>query len=289
MISIPKTEYMALGRCVVGAATQEDYAEQVWKHVCSDCGRGFPTKHGLAVHRGRNCRLAGREEYEVEKVVGVRGVPAERFYLVRWKGWAEQDDSWINWRQLDAQDAVDDFWEGAALDRSRAVWEDAEEGLRCRQCCKLFGRQQDLKAHHTKRACAWRVASRVGSKAERAVLRQKMAEAHKDKGYVKLGEKRLKAAFVFKYLGIEFAADGDRKVGLEIRMEKAADRFRQLGSIWHSASLSVKVKLRLYVAGVASVLVYGSECWDLADSTCSAVRAWNARRLATLTGRSINV
>ena len=49
----------------------------------------------------------------------------------------------------------------------------------------------------------------------------------------------------------------------------------------------MKVKLRLYVAGVASVLVYGSECWDLAGSTCSAVRAWNARRLATLTGRSI--
>ena len=77
-------------------------------------------------------------------MVDVRGWPQERFYRVRWAGFDEDQDSWVNWRQLDAQDAIDAFWEGSGMDRSKPVWESAEEGLRCRQCCRLFRRDQDL-------------------------------------------------------------------------------------------------------------------------------------------------
>ena len=47
------------------------------------------------------------------------------------------------------------------------------------------------------------------------------------------------------------------------------------------------LKLRLYEAGVVSVLVYGSECWDITAKTATAVQAWNARRLSMITGREI--
>jgi hypothetical protein len=70
-------------------------------------------------------------------------------------------------------------------------------------------------------------------------------------------------------------------------MEQAADRFRQMGSLWNSSELSRGLKLRLYEAGVVSVLAYGSECWDITEKAASAVRAWNARRLAMITGREI--
>ena len=43
-------------------------------------------------------------------------------------------------------------------------------------------------------------------------------------------------------------------------MEQAADRFRQIGNLWNSSELSVGLKLRLYKAGVFSVLAYGCEC-----------------------------
>ena len=70
-------------------------------------------------------------------------------------------------------------------------------------------------------------------------------------------------------------------------MEQAASRFRQLGRIWHSAEISTGLKLRIYVAGVLSILQYGSECWDITEKSSKGIRAWNARRLALLTRREI--
>ena len=125
---------MAVRDFVVEAAVKQDYEEHKWPFPCDDCGRGFECKHGLAVHRGRYCKQYGKASLELEKIVDVRGTPEERFYRVRWAGFGEDDDQWINWRQLDALDAIDQFWEGAtSLDRSKTVWLDLENGLRCRQ------------------------------------------------------------------------------------------------------------------------------------------------------------
>jgi exonuclease III len=288
-ISRPKTEFMAIRDFAVSAAVQEDYDVQEWGFQCADCGRGFPSKHGLSVHRGLWCKQQGKEAWELESIVDVRGVPDERFYRVRWAGWAEEDDSWVNWRHLEALGAIDAFWDSSSLDRMKPVWLDSEAGIRCKQCCRLFSRAQDLKAHHTRKkgGCVWAEASRKGSKAEGAVVKFKKAAAHKAAGAVYMGEGKLVAAFHFKYLGIWFSADGDRALGREARMEQAADRFRQLGNIWNSAELSVGLKLRLYVAGIYSVLAYGCECWDLTEKAVTALRAWNARRLAMITGREI--
>ena len=290
-ISRPKTEYMALRDFVVSAAVQGDFDAQVWAFSCSDCGRGFPTKAGLAIHRGLHCKQRGKVEYELERIVDVRGVPEERFYRVRWVGWGEDDDSWINWRQLDALDAIDAFWEESALDREKPVWVQEEAGLRCSQCCKLFARAQDLKAHLTRKpekgGCKWSVASKAGSKAEKTVQQTKKAAAHAAAGTVCMGGEGLKSAFTFKYLGVWFSADGCRELGREERMLQAADRFRQMGNIWNSSELSVGLKLRLYEAGVYSVLVYGCECWDLTEKAETALRSWNARRLAMISGREI--
>ena len=48
----------------------------------------------------------------------------------------------------------------------------------------------------------------------------------------------------------------------------------------------MELKLRIYVAGVVSVLVYGCECWDLEECT-GMIQQWNARRLALISGREI--
>ena len=106
--------------------------------------------------------------------------------------------------------------------RSKTVWLDLENGLRCRQCCKLYSREQDLKAHHTRKVdkggCTRADASRKGTKAERAIKREKKADAHEAAGKVLMGGAELKAAFTFKYLGVWFSADGDKAQGREARM-----------------------------------------------------------------------
>jgi hypothetical protein len=288
-ISRPKTEYMAVRDFQVAAAVQSDYDERDWKSTCGDCGRGFPTRNGLLSHQGGQCKMRGKSvAWEIDRIVDVRGVPAERFYRVRWTGFGAEHDRWRNWRQLDALDAIDAFWDDpdCVWDRAKPVWVAAESGLRCRGCCKLYKTVPALKGHHT-RGCEWAVASRKGTKAEKTIRQDKKAAAHKAAGTVCMGGKELKSAFTFKYLGIWFSADGDRVLGREDRMELAADRFRQLGNIWNSSELSVGVKLRLYEAGVYSVLAYGCECWDLSEKAGTALRSWNARRLAMITGREI--
>jgi hypothetical protein len=151
----------------------------------------------------------------------------------------------------------------------------------------LFKRTGDLKGHHTKKQCKWAVASRKGTKAEKAIKQGKKAAAHKAAGCVLMEGKGLKSAFTFKYLGVKFSADGDSAIGREARAEQAADRYRQLGNVWNSSGLSVGLKLRLYEAGVISVLIYGCETWDLTEKAMTWLGAWNARRMAMITGREI--
>ena len=289
-VNVSKTEYMVVGRYDGGGQVEEcEYDERVWAHACEGCGRGFPTRHGLHVHEGRWCKQLRTEEYEVERIVDVRGEPHERFFRVRWKGFRARDDSWLNWRHcLKCSNLLDEFWSGpgARWDRERAIWVSGEAGRRCRQCCRLFKTAAALKGHHTKHQCAWRVASRVGSRAEQAVKCDRMAAAHAAQEGVRLGEVPLVAAFSFRYLGGKFRADGDQQQALEYRMALAADKFRVLRRVWNSSELSLELKLRVYAAGVVSVLTYGCECWDM-ERACTAVGAWNARRLAAITDRQI--
>ena len=75
-----------------------------------------------------------------------------------------------------------------------------------------------------------------------------------------MGPDQLTPAFTFKYLGVWFSGDGSRELGREERMIQAADRFRQMGSIWNNSELSEGLNIRLYKAGVYSVLA----CWRMA-------------------------
>jgi hypothetical protein len=77
------------------------------------------------------------------------------------------------------------------------------------------------------------------------------------------------------------------RYGLEKRLEQAASRFRSLGRIWWAKGIGLSLKMKIYRAGVASVALYGSECWCLDEGTERLVSSWNARRVSTLTGRSI--
>lgn len=85
---------------------------------------------------------------------------------------------------MDCMDLVDEFWEQSGMDRQQEVWVEGEN--RCRKCGKVFAREQDLKAHHTKKgACKWKEVQRVGSRAERKVQREVRARVMQEKGQLK--------------------------------------------------------------------------------------------------------
>ena len=70
-------------------------------------------------------------------------------------------------------------------------------------------------------------------------------------------------------------------------MRKATLRFSRMCYIWRSKELDTTLKLRLYAAAVASVLVYGCEVWPITEKVTKWVGAWNARRLSFITDREI--
>ena len=55
--------------------------------------------------------------------------------------------------------------------------------------------------------------------------------------------------------------------------------------VWKAKNVSRVVKLRLYLAGVISVLVYGCEAWRMTENALKALRGWNAKCLIQFTER----
>ena len=54
--------------------------------------------------------LDSNEVYEVERVLKHRGAAHKRQYLVKWKGQAEEENSWVEAKHFDATDCIRDYW-----------------------------------------------------------------------------------------------------------------------------------------------------------------------------------
>ena len=90
------------------------------------------------------------------------------------------------------------------------------------------------------------------------------------------------------YLGSNFEADGDCEPDVKIRMAIAKSTFGKMMEIWKAEERSLKQKLRLYSAAVISVASFGFETWEMPRKLGDSLRGWNARCLATITGREIS-
>ena len=77
-ISVPKTKAQHIRpKPAVSETTEEDIkdlpAAEAFAHICDKCDRPFPTRHGLAVHKGRWCK--GRR---IRKTISRKGTVADR-------------------------------------------------------------------------------------------------------------------------------------------------------------------------------------------------------------------
>jgi hypothetical protein len=295
-ISVPKTEAMHVQQqMAISPVRRSDYdikeVTKVLQYQCSYCGDGFDTKQGRNQHI-TTCGLATREvhaeEFEVEAVIDARGPPEHRYYKVLWKGYAESDEYWEPWRHLlNSAAATDKFWAQSELNEESCI--EVEGESRCKWCCRLYTGDyaaRSLKSHYT-RVCDHEPKSRAGTRAERAVMRQKRKAAQDTLDKVVLQGKGLRNVYEFKYLGHWFTADAGRRYAANVSMAKAKARFGQLWRIWDSSAFPITAKVRLFGAAVVSILLYGSEAWHLDDKLEASLRGWCAKCMVHISGRSV--
>ena len=92
--------------------------------------------------------------------------------------------------------------------------------------------------------------------------------------------------FKFKYIGSIFAADAREDYDIDSRIVKVQIRCGQLRNIFNSPDLTQKIKVRLHVADVYSLLTYGVESWTLTKRTMRKLNGENIIMLARITGKS---
>jgi len=301
LIAVDKSKAMfPRARVKLDAPTQGDYMAAEFGFTCSFCDRGFPTREGLRSHHdlghcGFKLRAEAMEEstvdFEVEAIIDARGDPAHRWFLVRWKGdWTpDEKHSWQHSKDLlGCSDLQEEFWESSSLDKTERLEQDGEH--RCGQCCKFFKRAQDLKTHKSKTkkkgGCQLREGSRVGSLAEKELKRRQQKAVQGALGRVCLGDLDLENVFDFKYLGHLFQADGDGEHAVAVRLAIAKLAFSKLSAVWDAKDLHQDLKLKLYCAGIISVVSYGVEAWDMNEKMRTKLRGWNSRCLHRITGRT---
>ena len=82
----------------------------------------------------------------------------------------------------------------------------------------------------------------------------------------------------FCYLGSNIQLDGVVSHEVSIRIGKAMSRMKELGCFWKQRSNPNRVKLNVYHAAVASLLLYGCETWPLNISWNPSSRKRNCSR-----------
>ena len=71
------------------------------------------------------------------------------------------------------------------------------------------------------------------------------------------------------------------------RIAMATKRCGQLSHIFNSNSIGPRLKLRLYIVAVCSLLTYGCESWALTEKVMRKINGANSRMLARVTGNDV--
>jgi len=182
--------------------TNDDIEAANFEHVCQHCSRSFSTHHGMAVHIGRWCGEAQREEYvnrfAVDHINDARGPPGNRFYLVHWLGKNETNvtiggcapgrkwtPTWEPERFLiDAQKRIDTFWNDS--DHSMQDTIECSSEHRCQHCCFFAKTSNGLKTH--KRRCKSVPGSRTGQKSVEEIRHRRRKDAWLRRDTVEMGD-----------------------------------------------------------------------------------------------------
>ena len=160
---------------------------------------------------------------------------------------------------------------------------------RCDVCDLPCASAHGVKIHKGKVHKAEKPQSFTGTLAEKAAITEKIDAQQEHRPAIKCGDDTLENVYKFLYLGTYFTADGDQFVDIKARIVKAQLRCGQLRDLFNATHLSLNLKIRLYIAAVASLLSYGAETWTLSNKALRAINGANSVMLSRITGRRYDV
>ena len=214
-----------------------------------------------------------------EDIVGVFGRINARWYLVRYAGYEEPE--WNRGHLLERDgctDSIRSFWVKSGLSPCKEFYDiEDEDEHRCEVCAKTYKRAQDLKAHKTRAKHHYHQMIKVSGQAKKEAVKIKKEEAQAKMATVKWGEEPVANCWAFEYLGAIFTPDGGQMTDVRRRIAMAQQRHGKMRHIWKSGHLHLRLKMRLYVAAICSIMCYGSEAWVLDEVTQRALNGANSK------------
>ena len=195
---------------------------------------------------------------------------------------------WERGRQLEKDGChkmIRSFWQKSGLSPTKDFYDDNNTN-RCEVCVKTFKRRQDLKAHQTRMRHNVTNMTTVTRTAKEDARHKKLSAMQNNLPKVKWGLKEADNCWQFCYLGAIFEAGGGQMADVRRRINMAVARFGKMRNIWGSRVLHLRLRMRLYISSVCSILTYGSEAWTLTEEVRRAINGANSRMVATITGKS---
>ena len=277
-ISIPKTMTLHVSEQEKVSKTTAIEAKKICKFKCPhlNCNHSFMTKKGMLIHAG-TCQW--KDEFEMDKIISHRGPITNRSYLVKWKGYTDEENSWVTRLNLHPQ-SIEDYER-----RSGAYVEDWQ--FRCPKCNLPCASERGIKIHMSRSHKQEKQQVFQGRLADKAVKVQKLEAKQEERPKVTCEGQSLVNVFRFKYLGTIFAANGSQHFGIHSRIAMAMERCGRLRSVFDSTFITLNLKLRLYEAAVCSLLTYGCETWNIDEKTRRRINGANSAMLARITGKTI--
>ena len=291
-ISMAKTYSQHVGRRSDISVTHEEVreAQKTFAHRCDFCDRRFRSNRAMLIHR-QSCvhqYNTTDEVFTVEDIVGVFGRIEARWMLVKWEGYEQPEWEREHLLRRDGcHAAIRSFWTRSGLSPDKKYYED-ESAHRCDVCARAYKRKQDLKAHRTRTGHHFQQQQdKVTATATSAAKLKKRTDMQDKLPKVRWGDLEADNCWRFKYLGSVFDADGGQMADVQRRVAMATQRFGKMRHIWKSKSLHIRLRLRLYIASVCSVMTYGSEAWFITDAIRRKINGANSRMLSVITGKTI--
>ncbi|KAI8511970.1 hypothetical protein Bbelb_110700 [Branchiostoma belcheri] len=96
---------------------------------------------------------------------------------------------------------------------------------------------------------------------------------------IKIDDATVKNTGSFTYLGSTITADGHSHTEILSRLGKASSAFSRIQKVLKNGMLSLQNKLRIYQATVISILLYGSETWQIYAADQKRLNAFHTRCL----------
>ena len=263
-------------------------AQTDFEHKCDFCVRRFKTLAAMRIHRA-NCPYnygTTDKAFEVESIVGVFGRINARWFLVKYVGYDEPE--WNRGHLLlrdGCRDSIRSFWDKSGKSPTQEYYE--TEANKCEVCGKEYKRAQDLKAHKTRAKHHYHQFAKASGKTKTEAIKTKKEIAQALLPTAKWGKTPAANCWKFKYLGAIFTPDGSHMEDMRRRIAMAQTRHGKMRHVWRSKVLHPRLKMRLYVSAVCSIMIYGSEAWILDAATQRALNGANSKMVSQITGRTI--